>query len=98
MGYFLLSQMLSVFRERREAEEKERELEASRLLEERVVAAYEAALVDRAAELREELERLYQAEIDKRVKQKVDEIEREMQRAHEEKRRVEVCFILALTF
>ncbi|KAM3187540.1 hypothetical protein ACTXT7_002114 [Hymenolepis weldensis] len=76
-------------REKREAEERERELEAARQLEERVSAAYEAALVDRATELREELERLYQAEIEKRVKQRIEEIERELQRAHEEKRRVE---------
>lgn len=85
-----------MFREKREAEERERELEAARQLEERVSAAYEAALVDRATELREELERLYQAEIEKRVKQRIEEIERELQRAHEEKRRVEVGFIIEI--
>lgn len=77
-------------RERREQEERERELEAARQLEARVTEAFEAALVDRAADLKTELERLYQAELEKRVQQRMEDIESEIQRAHEEKRRVEV--------
>ncbi|KAL7059828.1 hypothetical protein AAHC03_013271 [Spirometra sp. Aus1] len=76
-------------RERRALEEREREQEAAKQMEARVNEAFEAALVDRADDLRAELERLYQAEIDKKVKHRLEEIEREIQRAQEEKRRVE---------
>lgn len=92
--YFALNQVVYIFRERLEVEEKERE----RQWEEVVNDAYRFALTERATELREELERRYQAAIDERVKERINEVEREMQRADEEKHMIKACSIPYLQF